>query len=104
MKNYPYLVCECEGNIIGYAYGSKHRERAAYLYSVDVSVYISYDFHGFGIGKKLYLLLFDRLKEQGYNMAFSWITIPNEKSIGLHKSMGFKEVGTYHNFCTFKRR
>lgn len=96
-KDYPYLVCEVDGKIVGYAYASKHRERAAYRYSVEVSVYVVADHHRKGIGKALYERLFAELENYNYYSAYAGITLPNEKSIGFHKSFGFTEVGIYHN-------
>lgn len=97
IKNYPYLVCEMNDKIIGFAYACRHRERAAYKYSVDISIYIDENYHRKGIGKQLYTKLFEQLKNQGFYTVFASITLPNENSIGLHKSFGFTEVGTYHN-------
>ena len=97
IKDYPYLVYEVDGKIIGYAYASKYRERPAYKYSAEVSVYIAPEYHGCGIGKILYEKLLELLKKQGIYTAVAGVALPNEKSIGLHKAFGFKEVGTYHN-------
>lgn len=96
-SEYPYLVCETGGKVIGYAYASKHRERSAYKYSVDVSIYVDMDHHREGIGKALYSNLFEALGSYDYYTAYAGITLPNEKSIGLHKSFGFHEVGVFHN-------
>lgn len=96
-KQYPYLVCEIDGKVVGYAYASKHRERAAYKYSVDVSVYVAPKYHRQGIGKALYTQLFKVLKAYNYYTAYASITLPNEKSIGLHKAFGFTEIGVFHN-------
>ena len=95
--NYPYLVGEADGRIIGYAYASRHRERAAYKYSADVSVYIAPEYQGLGIGKTVYGNLFDLLREQGIYTVYAGITLPNDKSVGLHKSLGFTEAGIFHN-------
>lgn len=89
-NDYPYWVCEIEGKVVGYAYATQHRERAAYKYSVDVSVYVAMDHHH-------NMSLFEALSEYNYYSAYAGITLPNDKSIGLHKSFGFVEVGTYHN-------
>ena len=98
IKNkYPYLVCESGGNIIGYAYASKHGERSAYKYSVDVSIYVDPDHQQKGIGKALYSNLFEALKAYDLYTAYASITLPNEKSIRLHKAFGFHEIGTCHN-------
>jgi len=63
---HPWLVCDCAGRVAGYAYGSRHRARAAYQWSVDVSVYVHPDFRRRGIGQGLYASLFKILKAQGY--------------------------------------
>lgn len=96
-KEFPYLVCEVDGKVVGYAYASKHRARSAYKYSVDVSVYVASNYHHKGIGKALYTSLFGLLNKYDYYSAYAGITLPNDKSIGLHKSFGFTEVGIYHN-------
>lgn len=96
-KEYPYIVCEMDGKVVGYAYASKHRERSAYKYSVEVSVYIAPDYQHKGIGKELYRSLFELLKGYNYYNAYAVIALPNEKSVGLHKAFGFSEVGIYHN-------
>ena len=97
MKNYPYLVCEIDHKIVGYAYGSKHRERAAYKYSADMSIYVDPDYHRRGIGRALYTELAKLLVELGIYTAFAGITQPNDKSVGLHRALGFTEIGVYHN-------
>lgn len=98
IKNeFPYLVCEVDGRVVGYAYASKHRARSAYKYSVDVSIYVAHNYHHKGLGKALYTNLFELLNKYNYYSAYAGITLPNDKSIGLHKSFGFIEVGTYHN-------
>jgi len=97
INNYPYFVYEVDGRIAGYVYASKHRERAAYKYSVDVAVYIAPEYKRQGIGKILYNKLFELLKNKGIYTAYAGITLPNEASVRLHKSLGFTEVGTYKN-------
>lgn len=95
-KKYPYLVCEAGDKIVGYAYASPHRPRAAYRYSVDISVYIEPSYHRRGIGKALYTKLFELLRNQNIYTVYAGIALPNDASIGLHKSMGFAEIGIYH--------
>ena len=97
LRCYPYLVCEVDGAIRGYAYASRHRERAAYKYSADVSVYIAPEYHRRGIGRALYADLFELLRKKGIFTVFAGITLPNDKSVGLHKSLGFSEAGVFHN-------
>lgn len=96
-KDYPYLVCEEDGQVIGYAYAHKDRERAAYQWNVELSIYIDKNFTSKGIGKKIYLTLMELLKLQGVKTAYGAVTSPNEKSERLHTSLGFKVLGTYHN-------
>ncbi len=93
----PWLVCEADGRVIGYAYASRHRERLAYQWSVDVSAYISADAHRRGIGRALYTSLFAILRLQGFCNAYAGITVPNPASFGLHAAMGFELVGIYRN-------
>lgn len=94
---FPYLVYEEDGVILGYAYAGKHGVRHAYLYSVNVSVYVSENHQGKGIGRILYDKLFEILTQQGYYTAFSAITAENEKSIAMHKKYGFEQVGYFKN-------
>ena len=94
---YPWLVCEDEGVVVGYAYASAHRARAAYCWAVDVSVYIAASHQRRGLGRILYTALFERLIQQGFFVAIAGITLPNPGSVGLHESLGFTHVGTYHN-------
>lgn len=96
-KKYPWLVCEIDGKIVGYAYASQFAERAAFAWSVDFSIYINPKYHKRKIGKALYFSLFELLKLQGYYNVYAKITSPNIKSESLHKSLGFKPVGIYKN-------
>ena len=93
----PWLVCETGAGILGYAYASKHRERAAYQWSVDVSVYVAESARGNGLGRKLYTPLFGILEDLGYYSALAGIALPNPASVGLHEAMGFKPIGVYHS-------
>ena len=92
---YPWFVAERGGRIAGYAYSGQHRERAAYRWSVDVSVYISPEARRSGLGRSLYMRLFEILKDQGFRSAFAGITLPNDASVALHETMGFQPVGIY---------
>jgi phosphinothricin acetyltransferase len=95
LARYPWLVAEDDGQVLGYAYAGQHRERAAYRWSVDVSVYIGDGQRRSGVGRGLYRSLFDTLRFQGFATAFAGATLPNEGSVGLHRAMGFEEVGIY---------
>lgn len=95
LRQYPWLVCERDGEVLGYAYATTHRTRAAYRWSVDVSVYLHRAARGRGLGRALYTSLFAILPQQGFASAHAGITLPNPASVGLHESMGFAPVGVY---------
>jgi len=92
---HPYLVCERAGAIAGFAYGAPHRERAAYRWAADVSVYVDPASHRRGVGRALYEALVERLRAQRFQIACAGITLPNDASVGLHESLGFELVGVY---------
>lgn len=92
---YPWLVCEIDGHIAGYAYASTHRVRGAYRWSVDTSVYIAETHRKRGVGTGLYTSLFAIIATQGYVNAYAGIALPNPGSVGLHESMGFEKIGVY---------
>lgn len=96
LQQNPWLVLEDRDEILGYAYASKHRERAAYRWSIDVSVYVKEVCHRRGAGKALYTALFIILKYQGYYNAYAGICLPNEKSVGLHEYFGFRKIAQYN--------
>jgi L-amino acid N-acyltransferase YncA len=90
---HPWLVAESGGEVVGYAYACPHRERPAYRWSVDVSVYVAEGEHRRGHGRALYEPLFERLRDQGFRMACAGITLPNRASVALHEALGFQPVG-----------
>jgi phosphinothricin acetyltransferase len=94
---FPWLVCERDGRVAGYAYASRHRERLAYRWSVDVSCYMHPDFRRRGIGAALYRALLEILRRQGFFNAYAGIALPNEASVRLHESVGFRPIGIYAN-------
>ncbi len=94
-KDYPFLVCEQNSKIVGYAYASLHKQRQAYCYDVDVSIYLNKDSAGNGTGTKLYTALLKMLQMQGFYNAYAGITHPNEASVKFHKKHGFVEVGFF---------
>lgn len=97
MEKYPFLICQKDGEIIGYAYASRFREREAYRFAVASSVYIRADCHAKGIGTELYAALFAILKRQNYLTCVVGITLPNEGSVALHRKFGFVEAGVLHS-------
>lgn len=96
-ESWPWLVYESGGVIAGYAYASKHRERAAYQWCVETSVYLHDRFQQKGIATKLYQALFRILTYQGCRNVYAGITLPNEKSIRFHEKMGFRKIADYTN-------
>lgn len=95
LGQYPWLVCVEGDEVLGYAYASQHRERSAYRWSVDTSVYVGHERQRRGIGRALYSSLFALLSLQGFVNAYAGITLPNPASVGLHGAMGFELVGVY---------
>jgi phosphinothricin acetyltransferase len=95
LRRLPWLVCERQGEVLGYVYASPHRARAAYQWSVDVSVYIQAKARRTGMGRALYHALFQLLSLQGFYQCFAGITLPNPASVGLHEALGFQPVGVY---------
>ncbi|WDZ97639.1 GNAT family N-acetyltransferase [Herbaspirillum sp. WKF16] len=94
-SQFPWLVYEEEGVVLGYAYASKWKPRAAYRHSVESSVYLHGDASGRGIGKQLYARLFMQLKELGVHLVIGGVALPNAASVALHERMGFKKVGEF---------
>lgn len=97
LQKYPWIVCVVDGKLAGYVYASKHRDREAYQWSCECSIYMHKDFKGKGIGKELYQLLFAILKLQGFRNVYAGITLPNEGSINIHERCGFRHFATYEN-------
>lgn len=96
-RTYPWLVCETDGRIAGYAYASRYKGREAFDWSVELSIYINPEFQGKKIGKALYSALLDILKLQGFYNAYAVITVPNTKSESLHRIFNFETIGHYRN-------
>ncbi len=96
LPHYPWLVCEQGSRVVGYAYASRHRPRAAYDWSVEVSAYVDQSCRRKGVGRALYLGLCKALACQGFYSAFAGITVPNPESVGFHESLGFRQIGVFH--------
>ncbi len=93
---YPYLVAVDDANtLVGFAKAAPWKGRCAYTYSAEVTVYVHQDHHGQGIGKALYGQLIPTLKAQGYHTLLAGITQPNEASVRLHESFGFKRAALF---------
>ncbi|MFV0395004.1 MAG: GNAT family N-acetyltransferase [Coprobacillaceae bacterium] len=100
-RKYPYIVAKEDNTIVGYAYASGYRARAAYQWGVELSIYLNPKIQHQGIGTKLYSVLLNMLKELGYFRAYACITIPNPTSIAFHQKFNFKEIGVFHK-CGYK--
>ncbi|HJB65059.1 MAG TPA: GNAT family N-acetyltransferase [Candidatus Mailhella merdavium] len=94
---YPYLVCEVEGGIAGYAYAHRFRSREAYQWSVELSVYLDQAHVSHGLGGMLYDRLMTLLKMQEVRTAYACVTVPNTRSEALHRAMGFQLLGIWKN-------
>lgn len=97
LQTYPWIVCEVDGKIAGYVYGSRYRDREAYQWSCECTVYIHEQYKGKGIGKKLYGLLFQLLKLQGFRTVYAVVTLPNQGSVNLHEKCGFEKFAVFEN-------
>lgn len=82
--------------VLGFAYGGPFRSRPAYRWTCELSIYLAAERHGAGGGRLLYTALLDRLTERGYRTAVAGMTLPNEASLGLHRALGFRQIGIYH--------
>jgi phosphinothricin acetyltransferase len=91
----PWLVTEIDGEVAGYAYATKWKERSAYRFSVESSVYLRHDAHGRGLGKALYEELLAALAASGVHMVIGGIAQPNPASVALHEKMGFEKVAMF---------
>jgi L-amino acid N-acyltransferase YncA len=92
----PWLVAEDgSGGVAGYAYASRHRERAGYRWSVDISVYVDAHWHGRGVGRALYAELLPLLRRQRFVNVYAGITLPNPASVRLHEAVGMRLIGVY---------
>lgn len=91
----PWIVAVEEDGIVGYAYATKWRDRAAYRFSVESTVYLSAQVQGKGLGTQLYQTLFSKLKQLGIQSVIAGITLPNPASVALHEKMAMKKVAHF---------
>jgi phosphinothricin acetyltransferase len=94
-RTHPWLVAERDGVVAGFAYAAPHRARPAYRWTAEASVYVGDGHRGDGLGRELYGALVELLRRQGLHVVLAGITLPNEASVGLHRSLGFEQVGVY---------
>lgn len=93
LASHAYLVAEKDGAVLGYAYGTAYRPRAAYASTCETTVYVAEAGRGQGIGKQLYKALLPELAGRNYRTAIAGIALPNDASIALHESVGFEKAG-----------
>jgi phosphinothricin acetyltransferase len=93
--SHAFLIAEDEQGVAGFAYGGPHRQRAAYRWSTEVSVYLHERARGRGLGRVLYGELFERLARRGFCLMLAGVTLPNPASVALHEACGFEPVGVF---------
>lgn len=91
-RDHAWLVAEVDGRVLGYAYAGRFKERVAFRWACETSVYLAPDARGQGLGRLLYTALLDRLAGRGYRIAVAAIALPNEPSMALHRAFGFEQV------------
>jgi len=92
---YPYLIAEDEGQILGYAYAAQFKLRDAYKYSAEVSIYVRNNAKQKGVGTQLYEVLFEELYDTSIHTFIAGISLPNEASVRFHEKLGFKKVAHF---------
>jgi phosphinothricin acetyltransferase len=95
LTDYPWLVCEVDGDVVGYAYGGPVRKREAYQWSVESSVYVDSTAHRNGVARGLYESLLELLELQGYTTVYAVATLPNPPSVAFHESFGFEQDAAF---------
>lgn len=113
MEKFPYLVAIEEGQIVGYAYASTYYARAAYDWTVELSVYVQKEARGKGVGTLLYTALEQELTARGFKNFLACIALPNPASIALHEKRGYEQVahfkkvgykfGTWHDIVWLQK-
>ncbi|MDW8765862.1 N-acetyltransferase family protein [Streptococcus suis] len=95
LEKFPYFVAEEEGRVVGYAYASTYYARAAYDWTVELSVYVSREARGKGIGSLLYDVLEEDLTARGFKNFLACIALPNPASLALHEKRGYEQVAHF---------
>ena len=101
LMKYPYLVAVQQVEILGYAYASEFKNRAAYDWAVETTIYVKQDSRKSGVGKKLYRVLEEVLKRQNIGNLYACIAYPNPGSIGFHEHLGYQTIGHFSK-CGYK--
>jgi len=101
LQHYPWLVWDEGDEVLAYAYAGRFRERAAYDWIAETSIYVRGDAHRRGIARRLYGVLLDTIRLQGINQAVGVITLPGTVSVAMHEAMGFTTAGVWRQ-CGYK--
>lgn len=102
ITKYPYIVALYQGKIVGYTYASTFRDRIAYNWGLETSIYLTPEVKGQKLGKKLYTKLEQILKIQHITNLVASITYPNPQSIAFHEKMGYKKIAHFTK-CGYKQ-
>ena len=94
-EDYPFLVAEEDGEIVGYAYATQFKLRQAYEYASEVSIYVRNAGKQKGIGTQLYTQLFEELQETDIHAVVAGISLPNDASVAFHERLGFEKVAHF---------
>lgn len=94
-RDYPWLIFERNGRCLGYAYAGPWKERSAFRFACETSIYLAPTAQGHGVGTKLYRALLEELTREGKHVAIACIALPNLPSVTLHEKLGFRKVGHF---------
>ncbi len=95
LERTPWVVAELDGVVCGYAYGSRHRDRAAYDWTVETTVYVDEALPRRGVGRACMTALLAILRLQGFHLVVAGVTLPNDGSVRLHQALGFERIGAF---------
>lgn len=94
---FPWLVCEENGRVMGYAYAGRAFERAAYGWNAEISCYLAPELRGRGVGRRLYARIEEILTRLGYYKLFAVVTSANAPSVAFHRALGFRDAACFRN-------
>lgn len=97
LAEFPWLVYEENGQVLGYAYAGRAFERAAYRWNAEISCYLAPSARRRGVGRQLYAVIEDSLRKQGIRKVFAVVTSANEASIAFHRAIGYHDAARFEN-------
>lgn len=92
---YPFLVATLDDRFAGFAKATRWRERDAYAWTCETSIYLCDHAHGRGLGRRFYAALLDECRRRGFESAIGGVTLPNDRSVRLHRELGFIDAGVF---------